>query len=143
MSTESKEPTIEEMVGNYHARVAKESGLVTDKRRLVAFLYLLMRDHAPCGMVGNVLLELDGVAPYDSEKPIEWAQWVRDRSARLCDTPTERLRDFLARSLALAPEGVWLDIERNLPLADDIETTFTNGWLAQYARWIATELTRA
>lgn len=39
-------------------RLRKKSGSVKDSRLLVAFLYVLMRDHLPAGVVEGVLLKL-------------------------------------------------------------------------------------
>lgn len=136
------EPTIEEVVGEFHAKVCRASGGVHDLRRLVQFLYLLMRDHVPCGMVGQVMLE-NNAATFTTDDPPKWEQVVIDRAARLHDAPTNRLRDFVHRARPLLSDAVWNDIDGKLSLRDDVDSTLTNGWLGLYAQWLAEELLSA
>lgn len=130
----AREPTFEEIVGPKRARLARASGMVHDHRRLVCFFYLLLRDHAPCGVAGNAFDDA-----FQDGAVLTWPQEVMDRAARLQDSPTTKLRELL-RCLGptLTPE-MWSAIEARLPLRDDITTTFSNGWLARYAIWLADE----
>lgn len=134
------EPTMEEALGPYNAKLCKASGEVHDQRRIVQFFYCFVRDHVPFGVVNTLLVEVLQRASVPADKDVKWDELVLDRSARLSDKPSFKLRHFLHLSRHQLPDPVWNDIEELLPLRDDIETIFTNGWAAAYAQWVVGEL---
>jgi hypothetical protein len=111
------------------------SGCVHDARRLVAFIYLLLRDHVPCGLLGEVVRMLD--AP---SEPLPVAIQCTSLARRLsAQEPCTRLLDWLAavEAQGLAERATLWSIANSLPEQDDTETLYTNGWLARYAQYIA------
>lgn len=127
------------------ADMAEASGCVTDKRRLVCALYLLMRDHV---LVQEVTTAFNRLRPGSSA----WVKWpectasmdygsihqTRDRASRLHDYPTPKLHAFL---FALwVTNIVWSEVDKLTPLRDDTSTVFSNGWLAGFAQYLADEL---
>lgn len=109
------------------------SGEVTDMRRLVAFVYLVLRDELPFSRVGEAL-KASETAP----EPL--FQVAMDRAFRLHDKSCRRLRVFLFK-LNQSREQ-WNVYDGTLPLRDDICTSFSNGWIARYAQHVADTLTR-
>ena len=108
------------------------SGEVTDLRRLVAFVYLTLRDEFPVTRVAEAVR-----ASATVHDPL--FQVARDRAFRLHDKPCRRLRSFL--HLLGQSSLSWDAYNRTLPLRDDVCTAFTNGWVALYARYVADILT--
>jgi len=109
------------------------SGEVKDVRRLVAYLYLILRDEFAFGAVEDAA-RLSAVGA-DPASPV-----ARDRAYRLHDKPSRRLRVFL--HLLQQPDATWAAYDGTLPLRDDIITNFSNGWVARYAQHTADLLTR-
>lgn len=120
------------------------SGTVADHRRLVAFIYLLVIDNMPCGLLGEIMRMWTTI---DSAKRVHLYQGLDedalDNNARRIapDDMLPTVRDWLALVYRQSryPEHIPALIER-LPLTDDTETVFTNGWVAQYAQHVATQL---
>lgn len=53
--------------------------MTTDNRKLVYFLYSLMRDHVPCGVVEKILKESSsGTTTYSNEFLAQYAQLISD-----------------------------------------------------------------
>lgn len=112
----------------------ERSGHVSDQRRVVSFLYLLLRDHLPAERIETALHLADTVSNVDA-----LSQETRDRACWICNFPKSRVVAFVSL-LEPAMQGRWHEVQGRLPLRDDIETIFTNGWLALYAKDLAERL---
>lgn len=134
------EPTPESVLGTFHARIMSESGNVTDSRRFVAFLYLLMRDHVPVGRV----LEPCASGYVSKVFHIIHLQAAHCVAVGLVDEEAiERTRVYIACVLdASCLDRVSRDIASRIPAQDDVATTFSNGWLARIAQFVADEVSR-
>lgn len=124
--------------------LCEASGSVADHRRLVAFIYLLVRDNMPFGLLGEVMCMWKRI---DSVKRVFLYQGLDedalDNNARRIapDDMLETVRDWLALVYRQSRNPTHLPaLIEQLPLSDDIETIFTNGWAAQYAKHVASQL---
>jgi hypothetical protein len=124
----------------FHAELCAASGNVHDARRLVAWLFLFVRDHAPTSVVGTALMEMAAGEWVNGKR--EYTQETRDRANRLSDSPTDTLREFLQRIRFAVTDDVWQTLDGMTPLRDDIETTFSNGWIARYCIYITEQLNK-
>lgn len=132
--------------------LAKASGYVPSSLRLVAFLFLLTRDHVPVGVVANCHCRaMSGRMSWDEARDsLSRDDRTKDAPERLTDRPTVRLVLFLAELLdemhgAYNRDQTAAELQvlmRKLPGADDVKTYFSNGWLARYAEYVATDLLR-
>jgi len=68
----------------------ERSGAVFDDDPLVSFLYLLMRDHVPAGVVEGIVRPRDGVTHFTNG---HLARYAQDLAARLTERqpPTFRM----------------------------------------------------
>lgn len=119
------------------------SGTVSDKRRLVSFVYLLLRDNMPCGRMADIMQLRTTIT---AAKRVHLYQGLAlDKltgcAKSLTDGPVAPVRDWLALVYRQSPSEEQVPkLLAMLPAADDIETVFTNGWLARYAQYVAEEL---
>jgi len=114
----------------FSARLRERTGAVTDVRRLVVFIYLLIRDTVPLGVVGEAHHRATAYSCTRS-----WS--VTGIEAKLVRQPTKRLCVFLE-----GLEGCDLtQALRQLSPDDDVECAFSNGFLARYAQLVADDLT--
>jgi hypothetical protein len=131
-----------------HVRALTEaSGTVSDHRRLVAFVYLLLRDNMPFGKMGEITRMRITLTPENRsalfggfDAAVMWG-YVE----RLTDSTDEALRVTILEWVALVfrfsehADDIPALIDM-LPEADDTETIFTNGWLTQYAQYVTDDL---
>jgi len=123
------------------AALAQASGTVADRRRLVAFVYLLLRDNMTCGKFAEVMaLRTTITSSVFLYQGLDVGV-LEGFADRLTSSSRAPVCDWLALVFRHSehPERIPSLIER-LPADDDIETVFTNGWLAQYAQYTADEL---
>lgn len=113
------------------------SGQVSDSRRLVAFIYMMLLDQTPCRSVSVTLSEMMQAGAWSKDTVFTFQPETVDRANRLCDAPKDPLREFLQRLRYVLSEDVWMTLDGQVPLRDDIETIFSNGWVASYAKWVA------
>lgn len=75
----------------------KASGEVQREGKLVAFLYLLMRDHVPTGVIGDLMKNLgEGSASYTNGWLAKYAEHVaKELSAAFVTVPCPRCRNGL------------------------------------------------
>ena len=123
------------------AALFEASGRVVDPRRLVVVIYLLIRDCLPLVTVDRALdaARVESWTECASHLDADTIQSVRDRASRVHDAPGSRLYVFMYR-LHLTHD-VWRMLDSTLPLRDDVQTHFSNGWLAQYAQHVVNALT--
>lgn len=129
------------------AALTKASGTVADHRRLVVFVYLLVRDNMPCGKLAEIMRMRTtlssarrGALLGDLDPAAMWS-YVE----RLTDSTDEGLRvtilEWVALVFRFSEHADRLPALFDLvPKADDTETVFTNGWVAKYAQYVADEL---
>jgi len=132
---------------DYVAKLTKASGTVADHRRIVAFVYLLLRDNMPCGKLSEIMARRYSLTPElrtalfgGFDAAVLWGC-----VARLTDSTDEALRVTILEWVALVfrfsdDADALPALFALLPEADDTETVFTNGWLAQYAKYVADDL---
>ena len=64
--------------------IRQRSGNIHDTRKLVCFLYLLMRDELPCGTIEKIVAVIDNVKPFPTEYSNGWlAKYAKDVATRL------------------------------------------------------------
>lgn len=131
--------------------IVEASGHVSDSRRFVQFLYLLMRDHVAIGCVGDALRYtfFPEDRPTSAVVLLALAQNpdVYVAAKRLVDAPTERHAEFLVR-LSHAV-GVYVNQKNKYALPEALAKTlletdsqdgqascYSNGWLARYAQFV-------
>jgi len=118
------------------------SGRVNDPRRLVGFAYLVMRDVLPVGVMGGVMRAWDKQR-YNFVIPD--AVRYEELAVRLTGERGVWVVVWLAMLEKLIPKDVRTKLlpalAKKLPEDDDVTTVYTNGWLAQYAIYLADELT--
>lgn len=110
----------------------ERSGRITSSEPLVSFIYVLLRDHLPAGVVEEIVLkEIEHKVCVHT--PI--AYYVRDLAPKLVDAETalDRLESFL---YVLLRDHLTSEIIEEIMLhnVDSEESVFTNGWLANYAK---------
>lgn len=150
LSKVDRETGHEELVhamSSHVAALTKASGTVSDHRRLVAFVYLLLRDNMPCGVMAEIMqmrTTLTGERRITLFGHLDAAaMWAY--AERLTDSTDEGLRVTVLEWVALVfrfsehPDRLPALFDL-LPGADDTETIFTNGWVATYAQYIVDEL---
>lgn len=138
MTTQPTEPP--PYADTYHTELCEASGRVHDPRRLVAWLFLLMRDHAPTSVVNTALFEMQDGAWTKGER--KYTPETVDRANRLCDKPTDTLREFLQRIRFALTDEVWMRLDGLTPLRDDVDTTFSNGWMARFCIYVTEQLNK-
>lgn len=139
-----------EFGGSAHDKTLhKRTGEVTDSRRLVMFIYLVLRDMLPACYVAaahNHAVSIPfAVGPYPLEVNAAYMRLV----GMLVDQPTNRVCTFVervriaCRSALQSPDStrVFDALVGQLSPADDVECFYSNGFLASYAKLIADELT--
>ena len=132
-----------------NAALAQASGMASDHRRLVAFVYLLLRDNMTFGLMESIMQKRAAYTPAQRTELFGggWTQpvgiWTYVN--RLTGLVDEEPRVVIAEWVAIVfrfsehPEQIPALID-SLPVADDTETVLTNGWLAQYAKYVVKEL---
>lgn len=97
----------------------RESGRVNDDRSLVSFLYLVMRDHLPLGVVEEAVRAVEDSNP---------------------STPAQSLERF---GVYLNASGLKASHYATLTAQslDSTGSSFTNGYLARYAQHLTDRLT--
>lgn len=123
----------------FNRRLHEASGSVHDNRRIVTWLYLFIRDHVSTHVVGTALFEMSTSEWARGKR--EYTQETLDRANRLVDAPTDTLREFLQRIRWAVTDDVWMRLDGQVPLRDDTEVSFSNGWLASYCKYVI-EITR-
>lgn len=120
--------------------LCEASGCVADHRRLVAFIYLALHHVMP-------FLKLEAVMRMYTigiDTPMVKASLPehRELAARLSSTvPENYMCAWLSHVFSQCEYHAWiLELVETIPLEDDTETVFTNGWIALYAKHIADEL---
>lgn len=136
----TNQPEAPAYADRFHEDLCAASGRVHDARRLVAWLFLLLRDHTPTTTVSTALFEMQGGAWITSER--KYTQETLDRANRLCDAPTDTLREFLQRIRFVLSDDVWMHLDGMTPLRDDVDTTFSNGWLASFCIYVTEQLNK-
>jgi hypothetical protein len=138
-------------------KLYEQSGSVKDGRRFVQFLYLLMRESLPTGVIATAFETV-----FEEHNNAEWAaEYLRTHSQdavtpiRLVDEPNERHAVFIAKLCALARDRWVLSPTgedtvfmvpslagalRNTPIDDKTVSFMSNGWLARYCQFIADSL---
>jgi hypothetical protein len=93
-----KKKVVKKKVDKNVDRMRKASGSINDKRLLVAFMYVLMRDRVTPGVIEHILLELSNAHNYDKWEFEEheftngWlAKYAQDVVQRLTDNKKTKL----------------------------------------------------
>ena len=147
MSDKSRDDGIASVVSSLADHVAvltHASGTVTDHRRLVAFVYLLLRDNMPCGVMAEIMnsrMAIKNVRLVHLYSKGYSVETMEERASKLTSGPVAPVRDWLAIVYLQTQDVMRVTalIER-IPDDDDTVTVFTNGWLARYAQYVADEL---
>ena len=143
MSEEQRRAGYEGLKRGMHAQessLAEASGTVSDNRRLVAFVYLVLRDNMLAGTFAEVMRTYrTGVPPSMFRRAIGYDK----HALRLSDkVPLPVMREWITHLFHQSSNEKGLEdlLWNMVPAHDDTETVFTNGWLALYAKHVADEL---
>lgn len=119
------------------AWLARESGVIQDSRRLVQWIYLMLRDLVPAYIIEEGLRDTLSLRAEDRTH-------VRSghipTASHLTDVQVERVEDFCAmvKKRAFLERAVpYETLMQQISVSDDTTTVFTNGWLALYAIHVA------
>lgn len=82
----------------------KKSGYVNDKRLLVGFLYLLMRDRVTPGMIESIVLEISNAHDHKTAK-IEKFEFTNGWLAKYCQDVADRLLKQPITKKKLTPDS--------------------------------------
>jgi len=101
-----------EIVSNQVAQLRERSGSVDSNSRLVDFLYILMRDHLPAGVVEGLVLDSRGGST--SAYTNGWlALYAQDCADRLMSTqtveliPEEEIKEIVQKMIVDDPTMTW------------------------------------
>jgi len=129
-----------------HVRALTEaSGGVSDHRRLVSMIYLVLRDHVTCGCMADLMGLWRTMKPVkdafkymncDKANTEFFVSRVVDvqHQASVCDWVVAVLHSHQSNTISFPA------LLNLIPVDDKTETLYTNGWLACYAQYIAAEL---
>jgi hypothetical protein len=116
--------------------LCRASGQVTDVRRLVQYVYLLLHDCLTFGQMGEVMLRLEKGGP-----PVRYSYDERRLALRVAGGLLPlRLLAWIRHVRAYVEWDRLLRIAKRLPEDDGVTVVFTNGWLARYAQFVADTL---
>lgn len=150
--SDEETPALHSFGDVFHRALFDASGRIEDKRRIVQFLYILLRDELEAGVLGGVLLGT--FAPKEGADEIWAEQQYRERPEdffdplRLVPYPTLRHTLFvvlLCREGCLRDDGepsytlprAVTETLGKIPGADDVGALFSNGWTARYCQAVA------
>lgn len=135
-------------------RMWRKSGGASDARRLVQFLFLLMRDELPSTAIVEAHQHANAYAHDlirlgDARMRVEQSTVIDSACERLQEVPTPRLFLFIDHLVANydRPDG-WNRVSavrrtlHRIPQKDDVVCRFSNGWLARHAQYVVDDLER-
>lgn len=118
------------------------SGRVSDHRRLVAFIYLVLRDSLTVGWMGEIMLTLERLGDDHFLTAEPDPLFYEELLEGVVDVRTHRMLTwFWLLGHVDGRHPTWMaPALQQLPAQDDTTTVFTNGWLANYAKYIVEQL---
>ncbi len=66
--------------------IVRDSGNIRDKRKMVAFLYYLMRDHLACGHVAEIVRQIEEIEAKNTVNEFEFSNgWIAQYAQYIVD----------------------------------------------------------